>query len=256
MGLIPAGAGQTGLSPHFLRSNGAHPRWRGADVGLVSWPAVMQGSSPLARGRPGQRVLRAVGEGLIPAGAGQTGSATRQSPARSAHPRWRGADWRLLRRSLRWTGSSPLARGRRFFSFHQRVGARLIPAGAGQTEFQTIKYVPPAAHPRWRGADWESERFMSSGLGSSPLARGRLVRLWDGDWRFGLIPAGAGQTVGRCRCRSSRAAHPRWRGADSSAPSPTARVAGSSPLARGRPRPVVPRVARPGLIPAGAGQTV
>ena len=72
MGLIPAGAGQTGshgVTPQHLR---AHPRWRGADTATLALAAAVFGSSPLARGRlpPGYR--RLLREGLIPAGAGQT----------------------------------------------------------------------------------------------------------------------------------------------------------------------------------------
>ena len=72
-GLIPAGAGQTPTRGAPSRQAGAHPRWRGADRLALTPILSTWGSSPLARGR-----LRLIdqfvpGEGLIPAGAGQTG---------------------------------------------------------------------------------------------------------------------------------------------------------------------------------------
>ena len=88
--LIPAGAGST-LSRVGLRIRiWAHPRWRGEhhDGDRQITPSL--GSSPLARGA---RVVRSWGCapcGLIPAGAGSTGSAWLVGCSQWAHPRWRG----------------------------------------------------------------------------------------------------------------------------------------------------------------------
>ncbi len=191
--------------------------------------------------------------GLIPAGAGRTasGAVRRQGPR--VHPRWRGADALLFSMTRARAGSSPLARGRTTGSTTHARPRRFIPAGAGRTHRTHRGRRPRGAHPRWRGADkLRSPRGMH-GWGSSPLARGGQGVPVRDLRRPGLIPAGAGWTLGvwrgrqrRCahpagagRTRATppepvwRGAHPRWRGADLNARSPPAPATGSSPLARG-----------------------
>ena len=71
-GLIPAYAGRTREEPDFRPAVQAHPRLRGADLGLSIYDANGKGSSPLTRGglHKGDRVAQLVG--LIPAYAGRT----------------------------------------------------------------------------------------------------------------------------------------------------------------------------------------
>ena len=73
-------------------------------------------------------------------------------------------------------------------------------------------------------------------MGSSPLTRGKLVRIGGALWRVGLIPAHAGKTR-----RSSLA---------------SSRAAGSSPLTRGKRAQVLLEDASDRLIPAHAGKTL
>ena len=91
--------------------------------------------------------------------------------------------------------------------------------------------------------------------GSSPLARGTPSSSIYGASLIGLIPARAGNTRAirhpRCPCR----AHPRSRGEHTAAASIPCSGWGSSPLARGTPRPTPERVGFFGLIPARAGNT-
>ena len=72
--------------------------------------------------------------------------------------------------------------------------------------------------------------------GSSPLARGTLVKhaARQGINRF--IPAGAGNTMTFGFIRFHLAVHPRWRGEHGDQVRPLCNSAGSSPLARGTPR--------------------
>ena len=77
--------------------------------------------------------------------------------------------------------------------------------------------------------------LLDGGLGSSPQVRGRLSCRESRTCSSGLIPAGAGQTVGAVQAMCRLRAHPRRCGADCGGP--TRRRRG------------------PGLIPAGAGQT-
>ena len=92
--------------------------------------------------------------------------------------------------------------------------------------------------------------------GSSPQVRGRRDALLDGVAGLRLIPAGAGQT----RCSTGRRrrvrAHPRRCGADSKVLLGKPGDWGSSPQVRGRRIGRATPTGQPGLIPAGAGQTL
>ena len=91
--------------------------------------------------------------------------------------------------------------------------------------------------------------------GSSPLTRGKPRRARGPRSGTGLIPAHAGKTyrgpAGNRRCR----AHPRSRGENARMTRDFAAQWGSSPLTRGKRRPVTRGTARSGLIPAHAGKT-
>ena len=96
---------------------------------------------------------------------------------------------------------------------------------------------------------------MTDSRGSSPRVRGRRFSCLQMLHTLGLIPAGAGQTaVGAQWCRRA-GAHPRGCGADRAQRILYSPSRGSSPRVRGRRRRGEVRHERPGLIPAGAGQT-
>ena len=92
-------------------------------------------------------------------------------------------------------------------------------------------------------------------MGSSPLARGLLMRTFTIPTTLGIIPARAGFTLGGCRSRRLGEDHPRSRGVYVKVPSARQRRMGSSPLARGlrRRRRLDFPPAR--IIPARAGFT-
>ena len=90
MRLIPAHAGKTPACVIALMSEGAHPRSRGENQVCPSHVALILGSSPLTRGKPGFRGLRGLRGRLIPAHAGKTSRSSTTSRPRSAHPRSRG----------------------------------------------------------------------------------------------------------------------------------------------------------------------
>ena len=72
-GLIPAGAGRTGVNVGPVICRRAHPRWRGEDHYVQGDDQGQRGSSPLARGGRGSWRSTCLHGGLIPAGAGRTG---------------------------------------------------------------------------------------------------------------------------------------------------------------------------------------
>ena len=110
-------------------------------------------------------------------------------------------------------------------------------------------------HPRSRGVYVRSASSSQPSSGSSPLARGlpdQAVGRAIGD---GIIPARAGFTGGHHEQRTARRDHPRSRGVYLSAPTTTPTPPGSSPLARGLPRPVCESIRFRRIIPARAGFT-
>ncbi len=254
-GLIPAGAGRTRAYCPDPHPQGAHPRWRGADLKHCAERLQSRGSSPLARGGLDHPLGDLPEAGLIPAGAGRTFRATTAGGGRWAHPRWRGADGRSWHARSLVRGSSPLARGGLPGRTHHGRTPGLIPAGAGRTPHAGQHPRGSWAHPRWRGADHRCRRPPWRDTGSSPLARGGLPGRTHPGRTPGLIPAGAGRTVSWRLGAWCKRAHPRWRGADARNVAQLGLHSGSSPLARGGPPDPPAHLPEDGLIPAGAGRT-
>ena len=152
-------------------------------------------------------------------------------------------------------GSSPLARGLRPTGRGRRERNRIIPARAGFTTLHAATDPKKTDHPRSRGVYTAACRCGRWPPGSSPLARGLPEADLDSGPYGGIIPARAGFTCAAGSSRRSERDHPRSRGVywDSRLPEETA--AGSSPLARGLPRPVDAGEGDGGIIPARAGFT-
>ena len=193
--------------------------------------------------------------GLIPAGAGSTGSWLFPAYRGWAHPRRRGEHVRRPGPPPHRRGSSPQARGALLHPIAVADHARLIPAGAGSTQGPVPASSTSRAHPRRRGEHRWHNHQRDPAEGSSPQARG--AHLW-GPWVwdvYGRFPAGAGSTLRRSvRCRSGGAL-PRRRGEHWTSSRTGRGAGGSSPQARGahtRPDPALCGVR---LIPAGAGST-
>ena len=133
MGLIPAHAGKTGSSPGRSAIRRAHPRSRGENVAGARAPGLEDGSSPLTRGKQGDRSGLQRRVGLIPAHAGKTETTPTTGPAAWAHPRSRGENSPQTSVRVTSPGSSPLTRGKHDDGIADHVGIGLIPAHAGKT---------------------------------------------------------------------------------------------------------------------------
>ena len=109
-------------------------------------------------------------------------------------------------------GSSPLARGLRATTLSGTSAFGIIPARAGFTKTRNPYHSLNADHPRSRGVYGRPWVQMLGHGGSSPLARGLHLRIYQNDDILGIIPARAGFTVAaRTRVRDARD-HPRSRG--------------------------------------------
>ncbi len=194
--LIPAGAGSTWSSGSGHSSGAAHPRRCGEHGGALGLPLFGPGSSPQVRGAPPDGCRGSASRGLIPAGAGSTGRTSRPGRRTRAHPRRCGEH--RLHRATGWVpwGSSPQVRGALARKAPRRIGTGLIPAGAGSTVKVPAGTRAGRAHPRRCGEHSRTTRFSKPRSGSSPQVRGAPQRAGAGPWAPGLIPAGAGSTVG------------------------------------------------------------
>ena len=112
-GIIPARAGFTVCRIWFQCLGRDHPRSRGVYWRVIPSPRSASGSSPLARGLPGNATIKGSAVGIIPARAGFTGHRSPHSSAPPDHPRSRGVYRMIASRGPVATGSSPLARGLR-----------------------------------------------------------------------------------------------------------------------------------------------
>ena len=152
-------------------------------------------------------------------------------------------------------GSSPLARGLPEFEVHCIHRVRIIPARAGFTFQGRCNVFRGSDHPRSRGVYTTAPSPPSSGMGSSPLARGLRIARGRLCGRLRIIPARAGFTPAASDACSHRWDHPRSRGVYRPRRSRPASGSGSSPLARGLRALDPVGGASHRIIPARAGFT-
>ena len=191
------------------------------------------GSSPRARGTPGDRRDGRRRGRLIPARAGNTPWCSGRGSWSTAHPRARGEHCNASCLLTSTYGSSPRARGTPHRRADQDLPARLIPARAGNTCSRRRTTPPTPAHPRARGEHVVCDVTLPWSLGSSPRARGTPPTRHSPSPPARLIPARAGNTrTARARVSSSPA-HPRARGEHDAVPVYRLARFGSSPRARG-----------------------
>ena len=234
---IPARAGNTSRSVVGGENHPVHPRSRGEHFPIRSGRGKSPGSSPLARGtRSDGRCSRRASR-FIPARAGNTTRTGSGSPTGTVHPRSRGEHRLAPRWPSNTAGSSPLARGTRDRGLILRGVYRFIPARAGNTSRSPCEAPSPTVHPRSRGEHEASAQATPRVTGSSPLARGTQIDPGVAIQPDRFIPARAGNTLGRQGRVSGGSVHPRSRGEHLRLPYLRLSGVGSSPLARGTPRP-------------------
>ena len=216
----------------------------------------LYGSSPLTRGKHPAEDVRLAPVRLIPAHAGKTPPQDPSQADRPAHPRSRGENAYANKLNKHGAGSSPLTRGKRGQERGCYFVEGLIPAHAGKTVFGWHLTNTCTAHPRSRGENSFPCQSRFTGIGSSPLTRGKPRAAKGVLDRERLIPAHAGKTPDGCATGVGRRAHPRSRGENVGSRPPVGRRLGSSPLTRGKRRNACRCSLEARLIPAHAGKTV
>ena len=173
----------------------------------------------------------------------------------SAHPRSHGENAVAARMDRQQIGSSPLTRGKREYITARARDWGLIPAHAGKTSSEPLSLASRPAHPHSRRENRPMTIVRPIHTDSSPLTRGKRIRLASTRSHFRLIPAHAGKTLEKTLAREPSGAHPRSRGENISSRSAIWFLRGSSPLTRGKRRLLILNAERLGLIPAHAGKT-
>ena len=156
-----------------------------------------------------------------------------ESSATKDHPRGCGAHTSTDRRCARTSGSSPRVRGSHMSLDSCPVGPGIIPAGAGLTYICIICIVIQWDHPRGCGAHSTDRAILTRRQGSSPRVRGSLYMAFTAMFMSGIIPAGAGLTLGAKSRATMRRDHPRGCGAHLYTSNVYLYISGSSPRVRG-----------------------
>ncbi len=144
-------AGNSYMTKIVRLSRPVYPRWRGELAASSTGDWSNHGLSPLTRGTHSTPEYRGMSLRFIPAGAGNSGTATITRAVHAVYPRWRGELLIDVYRTTHGRGLSPLARGTRLLQYSSRHSSRFIPAGAGNSRDPAKARAIAPVYPRWRG---------------------------------------------------------------------------------------------------------
>ena len=167
----------------------------------------------------------------------------------------RGEHALCLRLYTKTRGSSPHARGALYDFESLKSFNGIIPACAGSTRAPAAITAVIGDHPRMRGEHPSSVHLCYLRVGSSPHARGALMRSKGLQPVVGIIPACAGSTRATRTRGTKNRDHPRMRGEHWHGCLVLTLLTGSSPHARGALITSLVIAAVVGIIPACAGST-
>ena len=171
-----------------------HPRVCGEHFSYAKWTPNTKGSSPRMRGTPVIRIRVPNRTGIIPAYAGNTLIVSFRFRKTWDHPRVCGEHEVVNAPRAVMPGSSPRMRGTHGMTEAAFRTEGIIPAYAGNTARWRHRWPLRRDHPRVCGEhDWFSGVFELP-EGSSPRMRGTHAMSSRMSWRFGIIPAYAGNT--------------------------------------------------------------
>ena len=215
----------------------------------------MVGSSPRVRGEAHDKRAIVFKSGIIPAGAGRRRRRCCPRGRGGDHPRGCGEKFFRGVGVGGVEGSSPRVRGEGEVTFLSGGPRRIIPAGAGRSNFVKVLKQKLGDHPRGCGEKAKGCRFWRRALGSSPRVRGEVETVPAIFIREGIIPAGAGRSKTQTSIWGTSGDHPRGCGEKGRRRGRLGVAAGSSPRVRGEASSFSPTTLPPGIIPAGAGRS-
>ena len=171
-----------------------HPRVCGEHLPERYPWMLCRGSSPRMRGTHSRRLQRRHPQGIIPAHAGNTPHTTCSWSRNWDHPRVCGEHTCNAPMMHNAMGSSPRMRGTRHGRGVDAALPGIIPAYAGNTEWNRSAQWSNWDHPRVCGEHSCMHCMQSIPEGSSPRMRGTLLYALYAVNSGGIIPAYAGNT--------------------------------------------------------------
>ena len=235
-GIIPAHAGNTDHDSTPLALSGDHPRACGEHLYSAFGCTCRWGSSPRMRGTPRWCSVECGAGGDYPRACGEHRAGAAVEIARG--------------------GSSPRMRGTHTRRQVEDTADGIIPAHAGNTVAVPVELPACGDHPRACGEHYLTLSLARAALGSSPRMRGTPDGINFLSVSLGIIPAHAGNTWLQVVCGGHFEDHPRACGEHGLYSELLKRHVGSSPRMRGTPCKLADILARLGIIPAHAGNTL
>ena len=196
--IIPAYAGNAYSAPAGSSQCPDHPRVCGERH--ISRPQLhaQAGSSPRMRGTRVQPGRAGIHGRIIPAYAGNAGTAARYRRHWADHPRVCGERSPASPCSCSAAGSSPRMRGTPLIESKLAQLRRIIPAYAGNAGSTSGQRTRPADHPRVCGEREGLGLAVHDSPGSSPRMRGTPTPMKQAQFGERIIPAYAGNAFRRC----------------------------------------------------------
>ena len=215
MRITPACAGNRAHIDAGIGRDEDHPRLRGEQFKTAALSGSPLGSPPLARGTVsppcsricftsgspplarGTAISRRFGKmfcGITPACAGNSAPCDLLPPRHRDHPRLRGEQHKIPPDAARLLGSPPLARGTDCLAVEGGGGNGITPACAGNSPFCLSACRVNRDHPRLRGEQTNSYKYLGVCMGSPPLARGTATSDGNVFIDCGITPACAGNS--------------------------------------------------------------
>ena len=253
---IPAGAGNTSYCSASAVTSAVYPRRCGEHELLHRQAQPDGGLSPQVRGTLGCAVVDAPEVRFIPAGAGNTWSASGGPNPCPVYPRRCGEHCHGMPLQTITSGLSPQVRGTPDCHWHYAGDYRFIPAGAGNTGGENLLPVLFAVYPRRCGEHLGAHGPGRRQRGLSPQVRGTRQRQLAHGANPRFIPAGAGNTSRSRAGGPRRSVYPRRCGEHTRSSSAMRSRAGLSPQVRGTRSIHSGNSIPKRFIPAGAGNTV
>ena len=170
--IIPAYAGNTSSAMLNSFSFRDHPRVCGEHQCPRGHISTSWGSSPRMRGTRGLAVYPIRPGRIIPAYAGNTGSAGRSGARTWDHPRVCGEHTARMMTTTGRAGSSPRMRGTPVLHESRTLRGGIIPAYAGNTVYSSCQSLLSRDHPRVCGEHFDEHLAVRITKGSSPRMRG------------------------------------------------------------------------------------